>query len=185
MTQNHSSNRPEPGIRKRMSGARRLAWSAGLGILLFGAGYLIHDSGLMSFSFTSEKGGITQIGSQVYTREAMESDRKTHQADRAAPQPACQSVPMAITHLHRKTVFLTVPTAMPSSEAAPSSWKRRPWCPSTSAIRSLASIATLMPDAEKIQLPCGAPMCVIQRTEARQSQSVPSRTASRAVSRTQ
>ena len=85
MTQNHSSNRPEPSIRKRMSGARRLAWSAGLGILLFGAGYLIHDSGLMSFSFTSEKGGITQIGSQVYTREAMESDRKTHQADRAAP----------------------------------------------------------------------------------------------------
>jgi thiosulfate dehydrogenase len=72
---------------QRMSGARRLAWGAALGVLLFGAGYIIDNSGLLSFSFTSQKAGTTQIGNTVYTREAMASDRNAHSKDRSAPAP--------------------------------------------------------------------------------------------------
>ncbi|MGB3388938.1 MAG: c-type cytochrome [Pseudaminobacter sp.] len=70
---------------KRMSGARRLAWGAGLGILLFGIGYMIDDSGLLSFSVISQKAGTTQIGNNVYTREAMQADRSTRSKDKSAP----------------------------------------------------------------------------------------------------
>lgn len=85
MKQNNSLNRPESGKPQRMSGMRRLAWGAGFGLLLFGIGYAINESGLMSFSMGTPQSGTTaQIGNALYTREAMESDRKTHFTDRAA-----------------------------------------------------------------------------------------------------
>ncbi|PLC50870.1 cytochrome C [Pollutimonas subterranea] len=85
MKDNKSSDKFETAKPQRMSGARRLAWAAGLGIVLFGVGYAIDSSGLLSFSFTSQKTGTTQIGNAVYTREAMESDRGTHSKDRTTP----------------------------------------------------------------------------------------------------
>lgn len=85
MKDNKSPNRLDTAKPQRMSGARRLAWGAGLGILLFGAGYLIEDSGLLSLSFTSTKAGTTQVGTTVYTRDAMASDRDARSKDRSAP----------------------------------------------------------------------------------------------------
>ncbi|WP_417276088.1 c-type cytochrome [Castellaniella sp.] len=85
MEQNKSANRPKSAKPQKMSGARRLAWGAGIGILLFGVGYMINDSGLLSLAFTSQKAGTTQIGNSMYTREAMESDRGEHSKDRSTP----------------------------------------------------------------------------------------------------
>ncbi len=85
MEQNRPANRPKAATPHKMSGARRLVWGAGIGILLFGVGYVINASGVLSLSFTSQESGTTQIGNIVYTREAMESDRSEHIKDRSTP----------------------------------------------------------------------------------------------------
>src|SRR3546814_7443118 len=46
---------------------------------------MIDDSGLLSFSVTSQKAGTTQVGNNVYTREAMQADRSTRSKDKSAP----------------------------------------------------------------------------------------------------
>ncbi len=85
MEQNKPMNRPNSATPQKMSGARRLTWGAAIGIVLFGVGYMINDSGLLSLSFTSQKTGTTQIGNSNYTREAMESDRSEYSKDRSTP----------------------------------------------------------------------------------------------------
>lgn len=85
MKNNKSSDKFEIAKPQRMSGARRLAWATGLGIVLFGVGYAIDSSGLLSFSFSSQKTGTTQTGDAIYSREAMESDRTAQSKDRASP----------------------------------------------------------------------------------------------------
>src|SRR3546814_8670584 len=85
MKDTQSPDRLDTARPKRMSGARRLAWGAGLGILLFGVGYMIDDSGLLSFSVTSQKAGTTQVGNNVYTREAMQADRSPRSKDTSDP----------------------------------------------------------------------------------------------------
>ncbi|MGB3290427.1 MAG: c-type cytochrome [Burkholderiaceae bacterium] len=85
MEQNKPANQPKSAMPQKMSGARRIAWGAGIGILLFGVGYAINSGGLLSFSITSQKTGAAQIGNIAYTREAMESDRNEHSKDRSTP----------------------------------------------------------------------------------------------------
>src|SRR5690606_22706037 len=88
MTDHKRSDRLQTNNPPRMSGARRLAWGAAFGILLFGAGYLINETGAFSFSLTSETGATTQIGDAVYTRESMAADRKANYQDRTKPAPS-------------------------------------------------------------------------------------------------
>lgn len=85
MNENKSAYLHESTAKKRMSGPRRLAWSAALGIVLFGVGYAINESGLLSLSVTVPKSGTAQLGHTAYTREAMASDRSAHGKDRSAP----------------------------------------------------------------------------------------------------
>ncbi|HLR12946.1 MAG TPA: cytochrome C, partial [Burkholderiaceae bacterium] len=74
------------GRSHRMSGVRRLTWAAAFGVLLFGIGYVINDSELLSLSINkSDSGATTLIGNARYTRMAMESDRAAHASDRTNP----------------------------------------------------------------------------------------------------
>lgn len=67
-----------------MSGGRRLAWGAGIGVLLFAIGYGLNAKGWLSFSLSSSDQATTQIGTAAYSREAMEADRKVQSKDKKA-----------------------------------------------------------------------------------------------------
>lgn len=85
MRHNDSLNRPASGAPKRMSGMRRLAWGAGFGVLLFGIGYAVNSSGLLSLSVSTPDTGKTQLGSAAYSREAMDADRRANRKDKSQP----------------------------------------------------------------------------------------------------
>lgn len=67
-----------------MSGGRRLAWGAGIGVLLFAIGYGLNAKGWLSFSLGSPDEGTSQLGEATYSRAAMEADRKTQSKDKLA-----------------------------------------------------------------------------------------------------
>lgn len=68
-----------------MSGGRRLAWGAGMGVLLFAIGYGLNAKGWLSFSLGSPDKGTIQLGEATYSREAMEADRSSMPKIREAP----------------------------------------------------------------------------------------------------
>lgn len=75
-TQNNGRSKPA------MSGGRRLAWGAGIGVLLFAIGYGMNAKGWLSFSLGLPDNGTTQLGEATYSREAMEADRKAQSKDK-------------------------------------------------------------------------------------------------------
>ncbi|CAB3831869.1 hypothetical protein LMG26686_00978 [Achromobacter mucicolens] len=77
-----NSGRPEMSVRKR------IVYAGVLGLVLFGVGYAVYQSGGIGHVYESLGGKVeTKVLSSAYDRSDMDHDRKAYKADRGADLP--------------------------------------------------------------------------------------------------